>query len=220
VSERAFVIVECDQQSQEWRRARAGLLTGSRAADALSMRKDGKEAAARRDYRVELVAERLTGEPCEATRSNADTERGILLEPQAIAAYEAHTGQLVQPVGFIRHATKSMGYSPDGVIGDWIGLLEVKCPRPANHLAYLDGGVVPDEHLDQCRHGLYVSGAEWIDFVSYSPIFPEPLRLFVCRLTREQAALEQYAKDAALFLESVSLKESALRGWQVMAEAV
>jgi hypothetical protein len=218
--DRPFTIIECDQRSDTWRIARCGLLTGSRAGDALDFTKSGKESAKRRDYRIELVAERLTGSPCEHARVTPDMERGILLEPAAIAAYETKTGALVQPVGFIRHKTLPLGYSPDGVVGDWEGLIEVKCPRPANHLEYLDIGRLPDEHRDQCRHALYVSGAEWIDFVSYSPIFPEHLQLLVCRLRREDADLDQYGKDAALFLEGVALKEAALRGWSVMAEAV
>lgn len=214
---RPFTVSDHAQRSLEWRQARAGRLTASRAGDAIGFRKDGKgELAARRDYRIQLVTERLTGQPCDDDFTNADMERGIALEPDAIAAYEIATGHLVSAAGFLAHTTHMAGYSPDGIVNDFQGLIEVKCPRPANHLSYFDAGRVPPEHLDQCRHALWLTGAEWIDFVSYAPAFPESLRLFICRLERAHADIAGYEKAACQFLEEVELKTSALRGWSVM----
>lgn len=216
-----FKVIDVAQRSPEWKQARAGRLTASRAGHAISFRKDGKESASRRDYRIELVAERLTGQPCESSvRMNADIERGIELEPAAVAAYEIESGNFISRVGFVAHDDILAGYSPDGVIREFEGLIEVKCPRPANHLEYCDGGRVPIDHIDQCRHALWLTGAEWIDFVSYSPVFPSNLQLFICRLHRQDADVDGYAKAAALFLEEVAQKESALRGWSAMREAV
>ena len=196
-------ILEVEQRSDAWRTARAGLLTASRAGDVLNYRKDGKEGADRRDYRTELVAERLTGVPCESGFANADTERGVRLEPDAVRAYEVATGNIVTPVGFITHETLQVGYSPDGVIGDCIGLVEVKAPRPANHLSYVRARVVPSDHRPQCIHALWLTGAQWIDFISYSPIFPEGLQLFIVRLNRDDAEIAAYEAKALAFLGEV-----------------
>ena len=54
------------------------------------MRLDGvepalREAAARRDLRTQLVVERLTGRSAEEPYTNADMQRGIDLEPAAVA---------------------------------------------------------------------------------------------------------------------------------------
>ena len=56
----SFSIVNAPQRSPEWFAARAGRLTGSMAGDMLATIKSG-EAAARRDYRLQLALERLTG---------------------------------------------------------------------------------------------------------------------------------------------------------------
>lgn len=200
-----------EQRSDEWRAARAGLLTASRACDALNFRKDGKEGADRRDYRTELVAERLTKAPCESGFSNADTERGVKLEPEAVLAYEAETGTVVMPVGFVVHDTHPVGYSPDGIVGDFVGLVEVKAPRPANHLAYVRARILPAEHRPQCVHALWLTGAQWIDFISYSPIFPDGLRLFVVRLNRDEKEIAEYEAKALVFLEEVERECAELR---------
>lgn len=202
-------ILAVAQRSDEWRQARAGRLTSSRAGDALYFLKGGKESAARRDYRTDLVAERLMHAPIESDFSNRDTERGVELEPLAIAAYEGETGQIVQPAGFIVHTEHLAGYSPDGLVGE-DGLVEAKAPRPANHIRYLLAGVVPADHLDQMRHALWVTGRAWIDFISFSPVFPDHLRLFVVRLTREAADMTGYEAQALQFLAEVDREHQAL----------
>lgn len=202
-------VLHVAQRSEEWRQARAGRLTSSRAGAALYFLKGGKESAARRDYRTDLVAERLMGAPIDSEFSNRDTERGVELEPLAIAAYELQTGQLVESAGFIVHTEHLAGYSPDGLVGE-DGLVEAKAPRPANHIRYLLAGVVPDDHRDQMRHALWVTGRAWIDFISFSPVFPDHLRLFVVRLTREAADLVGYEAEALKFLKEVDEEYTAL----------
>ncbi|MEK9723283.1 MAG: YqaJ viral recombinase family protein [Rhodospirillaceae bacterium] len=104
------------QRTPEWFALRLGRLTASDAKDMLAVIKSG-EAAARRDLRMRLVCERLTGQPSEDTYTNADMQRGVDLEPEARRAYEAHTGQLVDTrVGFISHDDCAAGCSPDGVV--------------------------------------------------------------------------------------------------------
>src|SRR5207245_5572453 len=123
-----MIVLDCAQRSDEWKQARLGRLNGSRAADMLATLKSGGEAAARRDLRTALVLERICVVSQENGYVNADMERGIQLEPDALAAYEAQTGSLVQPVGYCVHESLMCGVSPDGLVGD-DGLVEVKCPR-------------------------------------------------------------------------------------------
>lgn len=212
-------IHDCEQRSDEWRALRLGKLTGSRAGDAVDFRKDGKEGAARRDYRIELVAERLTGQACESDYLGPDMVRGIELEPEAIALYEVQTGQLVAPVGYLEHDTEPAGVSPDGVVDGFAGLVEVKCPRPATHLKYLRSGAVPFEYAAQIAHALVISGAQWCDFISYSPVFPEDLRLFVCRVNRDEAALSAYWEQARKFLAEVDAEIKSLEALRLSRSA-
>ena len=96
-----------------------------------------------------------------------------------------------------------MGCSPDGLVEEGAGLLEIKCPKPATHLKYLREGRVPPEYAPQVRHNALVTGAQWVDFVSWCEEFPPALQLFVCRVERSALALEVYQQVALAFLAEV-----------------
>lgn len=205
-----FTIIETAQRSPEWFRARAGRLTGSAAADMLASVKTG-EAAARRDLRVRLLAERLTGQPQEDTFVNAAMQWGTDHEADAFAAYEAASGHLVRRTGFLAHTTLLAGCSLDGDVENFAGIVELKCPKTATHLGYLDGGAIPARHLPQLTHNLWISGATWCDFVSYDPRLPADLQLFISRLTRDEAAIRAYETKARAFLAEVERAVEALQ---------
>lgn len=199
----SFAIIDAEQRSPEWFAARLGRVTGSRAADVLATIKSG-EAAARRDYRVQLVVERLTQQLQEDAYINKEMQRGIDCEPVARAAYESRTGDLVRSTGFLACDDMPVGCSLDGDIGNFTGILEVKCPKSATHLRYLRGGaVIPPEHLAQLRHNLYVTGAQWCDFVSWDDRFPPELQLFIVRLHAGNAKLDAYDASLREFLFEV-----------------
>jgi hypothetical protein len=206
---RNFIVHEAKQGTPEWLAARVGRVTASRAKDVLATIKTG-EAAARRDYRIQLVCERLTGQPQDDTFVTADMQRGTDLEPAARLAYEAQTGQWVSQVGFLAHDALMAGGSPDGVIGDYDGLIEIKVPRPANHLRYLRGFGVPKEHEAQVLHLLWLTGAPWLDFVSYCPALPAHLSLCVRRCERDEAAIQDYDGKVRAFLAEVATELEAL----------
>lgn len=197
----------CPQRSPEWHQLRAGKLTGSCAKDVLATVKTG-EAAARRDLRLRIVAERLTGRPQDDSYVNAVMQWGIDHEAEAIAAYEAATGALVTPVGFCEHDELEAGTSPDGFVGD-DGLISVKCPKTATHIRYLCEGVEPAEHAAQNSHELWITGRKWIDFVSYDPRLPQPMQLFITRVTRSD--LWRYESEAKMFLIQCDREVEKLR---------
>lgn len=210
---RSFQVIDVEQRSQLWFAARAGRLTGSRAKDVLATIKTG-EAAARRDYRMELVCERLTGTVQEDGFVSPAMQRGVECEPLAFAAYEALTGQMAERSGFLAHDTHLVGVSLDGHIGDFTGLLEVKCPKSATHLRYLRDGGIPSEHKAQLTHALWVTGAAWLDFLSFDNRLPEGLQTFLVRVTPKDVDIPEYEKKALAFLEEVATEVSALRGWK------
>lgn len=211
-----YDIITAPQRSPEWRKARLGRLTGSSAADMLATIKSG-EAAARRDLRLQLVTERLTGEPQDTVYVNADMQRGIDLEAAARGAYESATGNLVQESGFLSAHDLMVGCSLDGHIGDMEGICEIKCPKSSTHLRYLRSSTAPADHLAQITHNLWVSGAQWCDFVSFDDRFPEKLRLVIRRVLAEELDLAAYEAKARAFLAEVDTEEAALRGWEVLA---
>lgn len=212
---RSFRIVTAEQRSPEWFQARLGRLTGSRAGDMLAKVKSG-EAAARRDLRTQLVCERLTGAPQDDPYVNGAMLRGIDCEPQAFAAYEALTGQMAVRTGFLSHTSVMAGCSLDGHIGDFEGILELKCPKSATHLSYLRSGQVPANYLPQITHNLWISGAAYCDFLSFDDRFPAPLQTFYRRVMREDVDVLAYELAATLFLSEVEKEAQSVRS---LAEA-
>jgi hypothetical protein len=205
-------IIDCVQRSPEWYAARLGRLTASRAADAFATIKKG-ESASRRNLRIQLVLERLTGKPQENGFTSFDMERGIELEPEAVGAYEAETGQIARTVGFIAHDELMAGCSPDGLAGD--GLFDIKCGKAATHLDYLRGGL-PQEYLTQLIHDLWITGAPWADFVSYHPDFPEYAQLKVTRIFAKDVDLAAHELNVRLFLNEVQQEYDALAAMAVV----
>lgn len=198
----------CDQRSEDWHKVRLGKLTGSRAGDMLAtVQTKGKEAAGRRNLRIELALERITGVAQERGFVTQAMTDGIEREADALAQYQIQSGELVTAVGFIEHDAKPVGYSPDGVIGSCVGLVEVKCPEQAAHLETLSGRI-PDRYMAQMTHGFWVTGAEWCDFVSFHPLFPEKLRLKVMRIERPD--LTEYAAKVKAFLAEVDEQVKAI----------
>jgi predicted phage-related endonuclease len=207
-----FITVTTDQRTDEWFAARAGCLTGSRASDMLATIKSG-EAAARRNLRTQLVLERLVGAQnlSDAAFNTPAMQQGTDREPEAVKLYAERTGQEVLATGFLRHRELAAGGSPDGYVGDFDGVIEVKCPTPAIHLVNLRSGTVPTAYGFQVLHNLWITGARWADFISYNPNFPENLRLKIVRVPRNEAAIASYEKQAREFLAEVDTEYETLR---------
>lgn len=215
----SFTVLNCEQRSEAWFAARLGRLTGSCANDMLTTIKSG-ESAARRNLKVRLTLERITGKSQENDFQSVDMLNGIQREPDAFAYYEAVSGLLLDRVGFLAHDTLMAGCSPDGVVGDFVGLVSIKCPKPANHLDFLETGAIPLEYQRQNLHELFISGAAWIDFVSYQPSFPEPLRAKLVRVEARTLDLVGYESAVRAFLSEVDAKESAVRKLMQREKAV
>ena len=205
-----FTIIDAEQRSPEWFQARAGRLTGSRACDMLATIKSG-EAAARRDYRMQLVCERLTGQPQEDGFVNAAMQRGIDLEPQAFAAYEALTGAVAVRTGFLAHTSYLAGCSLDGHVDGFTGIVEIKCPKSATHLKYLRDGLVPKDYLPQITHNLWITGAAYCDFLSFDDRFPPELQVFYVRAWAKDCDVPAYEAQALKFLAEVETEVNAIK---------
>lgn len=200
-----------EQRTDEWFQARLGKVTASRLADVLATIKTG-ESASRRNYRIELVCERLTQKKGEGF-SNVHTERGVELEPIAKSSYEAANGLFVQDVGFVNHPTIQMsGASPDGLVGD-DGLIEIKCPTPANHLDTVLSKKAPAKYIPQMQWQMACTGRKWCDFVSYCAEFGDSdFALFVTRVMRDDDFIAEAEKAVIQFLDEVELQINQLKG--------
>jgi len=179
-------IFDCDQGSEEWVTCRLGLPTASMFATVLAVGKDGGASLTRKTYLLKLLGEKLTGEPAEQF-TNPHTERGHRLEGEARDLYALLTDREPKPVGFMRRG--DAGASPDSLIDD-NGVLEIKTKLAHLQLDCLLRGRLPPEHKAQCQGQLWISGREWVDFISYWPRLP----LFRVRVFRDEAYIETLAK--------------------------
>jgi len=191
-----------EQGTPEWFNSRLGKVTASRVADVLATIKSG-ESASRRNYRMQLVCERLTGKK-EETFTNAHMERGIELEPIARSLYEMDSGLFVKEIAFVEHPTiKMAGCSPDGLVSE-DGLIEIKCPTVANHIETLTSNAAPSKYIAQMQWQMACTGRKWCDFVSFNVELPDHLQLFVKRVERDDEYIANAEKEVIAFLDEVS----------------
>jgi predicted phage-related endonuclease len=192
------------QRSEEWFKKRLGKFTGSRFVDVLATSKKGDKKLKAYDELIwDLATERITGQVDHSLDSYA-LRWGRDLEEYARQEYELLTGEVVHQVDFIDHPTiANVGCSPDGLVGD-DGGLEMKCPKDSRiHLQRFDDGV-PEEYKPQIQGCLWVTSRAWWDFVSYDPRMPEHLRLLRIRVERDEAFIENLAKEVAAAEVAVS----------------
>jgi putative phage-type endonuclease len=197
------------QGTPEWFAERLGKVTASRVSDVLAKIKSG-EAAARSNYRAELVAQRLTGY-MEEGFTNAAMQHGNEYEKFARAQYEIKKDVMVDEIGFVSHPViEWAGASPDGLIGD-DGLIEIKCPNTATHIDYLLAGKAPSKYIPQMVWQLACTGRKWCDFVSFDPRMPEEMQLFIVRFDRNDEQIAETETEVRKFLTEVESTISKLR---------
>jgi len=192
-----------EQGTVEWFAARCGKVTASRVADIIAKTKTGFSTS-RDNYMAQLVCERMTGKPAESF-SNSAMQWGTDTEPFARAAYEAKVDILVSEVGFITHPRIEMsGASPDGLAGD--GLVEIKCPNTATHIATLIDQKVPEKYITQIMYQMACTERPWCDFVSFDPRLPEKYQLFIKRINFDIKIVDLLENSVIQFLDDVDLK--------------
>ena len=199
-----------EQGSAAWLFERVGYCTASRFKDVIGKTKAGKPTAGRETYLMELVVERITGQPQDHFTSSA-MQWGTDQEQPSRMAYEAATGRMVEETGFIKHPTLPMvGGSPDGLIGD-DGGWESKSPyNSAVHIYTLIEGM-PPEHEAQIQGLMWITGRKWWDFQSFDPRLPAPLNRYVKRVERNDIFIKQLEAEVIAFNAEVAVMVEKLR---------
>ena len=175
-----------DQRTDDWFANRLGKVTASAIYKVMARTKSGY-GADRANYHAQLVAERLTGAKQDGFSN----------------AYAALTGEHPVEIGFIDHPTIPMsGASPDGLVG-FDGLIEVKCPNTATHIATLTGAGIERKYLLQMQWQMACTERDWCDFVSYDPRLPAEMQLHVRRVHRDDIMLAEVNSEVSAFLAEV-----------------
>lgn len=201
---------DCEQRSPEWHKLRLGRLCGSDAAKMLATNKDGKPAASRRNLRVQLALERITGRSIGSDYQSEAMRQGVEREVDAVGLYEALTGRVLWTTGFVECEYLMAGCSPDGIVGGFDGIVEVKSPIPATHLDYLTTGQIPTDYLRQIQHNIWITGAAWCDWLSFNPDFPPHLQVKLVRVERDDVQMKAYEVLVRMFLKEVEREVEAV----------
>lgn len=198
------IIRNIEQGSEEWLALRAGRVTASNFGKVLA----GGQGKTRRDYMLQLLAERLTGAPGESY-TNAAMEWGTATEPQARAMYELLEGVEVEEVTMIVR-DENVAASPDGLIPG--SGLEIKCPQTRTHLDYLLSGAMPSIYRPQVQGCIWLAEVDRWKFMSFDPRLPEASQALIVDVPRDDDYIAKLEAEVDRFVTEMLELEAQLRG--------
>lgn len=210
-------IIECEQGTIEWQKARLGMITGTDMDVVVEGSKSAKVKLA-----CELVAEEAT-EQSKQFKQTAEMERGTAEEVFARKEFEKQSGKKITELGFcISDKHNFVGCSGDGWIGKnkvFTGASEFKSPDSSTKVFYqavhelgLDVAKadqtflgIPNKYKWQVINYFFVNeNLDELYFGVWDPRFiADKNKLYIVTVKREQivAELEQMEKAVVEFRE-------------------
>lgn len=197
-------VIECDQGSPEWHRARAGVITASMFVEVRKRLKSGPNkgdhTSAAHNYAFKLAMERISGEPMDMGEFETYAmRRGHELEPEARLLHEERLGTMIQHAGFIVSDCGRFGASADGLIND-DGGSEYKCLMAPDKIrpVLLDNDL--SDYMDQIQGCMWISGREWWHYGLYCPFLKQVgLELTVIRVHADKEYIDALHADLIQF---------------------
>lgn len=158
-------------------------------------------------YARDLARERLGGGAPQGGSQGFAARIGHEQEPQAVAEYEAVTGEFTKAVGFAYTPDRRFGASPDRVVVGEPGALEVKTMVSTATLwtACVEGDV--SDFRDQALMQMWLLRLQWVDLCLW---IPEMRILKVVRIERDESELEALETDLIAFDRLVEQQRSRM----------
>ena len=194
---------DIEQNSEEWKRLRAGIPTASEFKDLLAK----GEGKTRKALMRRLAGERVTGEP-ESMFENAAILRGHAMEDEARRTYAlvADLSAPLEQVAFVKNF--GSGCSPDSLIGT-VGGLEIKTAKPSILIDIFERDQVPTEHIAQIQGSMWITERAWWDVCIYYPRMPT----FIRRVHRDAEYIAKLAREVAEFNRELDALVERIRKW-------
>ena len=202
------LVKDLEQRTDEWKAIRKGSIGGTRV----------KSVFAKNNLPLidELIAERHS-DTIEENFVNDAMQRGIDLEPVAIAEFMERTDLFVDTFGLVTNEKfPNCHLSPDGLILDGAEIpmagVEVKCPSTKKHVEYIRTNRVPAEYKKQVFHYFaLVETIETMYFVSYDPRF-EIRPIHIVTIHREDIIddLKEYEEGLTKFIAKLEKEEAKI----------
>lgn len=184
-----------EQRSEKWFKARIGKFTASNFSDLMKSgrKKEDVFSQAAMSLIYDKLAEIVTGQSKQIFGDAL--EWGVDNEAYAIALYEQSKKRKVSSIGFVPLSGYEgyCGGSPDGLIDEGKGIIEVKCPyNSSNHIWTLANKSVPirnyDKYYTQMQLNMLCTGAEYCDFISFDPrAIKDEHKICVIRYKKDEA---------------------------------
>lgn len=193
------IIVDCIQGTEQWQKARNGLITASLFEMVMAQKKQGQKTSRYQSIMMKLAGERITGKTVEEGTTLA-MRRGTELEPNARKLYATLTHTEPKCVGFVLADDRMKGFSPDAFVGK-NGLLEIKTKKPEILIPHFYQRGFPEEHKAQCQGGLWIAQREWVDLMLYWPDMPPLIK----RAYRDEAYIRRLESEIRRFNESLEM---------------
>lgn len=158
---------EVQQGTPEWHDLRRGVLTSTAIRTLITPTGKLADNDKTRAHVYDVAAQRITGRT-EDNYMSFDMMRGHTEEILARDLYAKHYAPVTE-CGFITNNKLgfTVGYSPDGLVGE-NGIIEIKSAKAKIQVQRITDGGIPTEHSAQVQTGLWLTGREWCDFISYS----------------------------------------------------
>jgi hypothetical protein len=195
---------DIEQGSDEWHQLKLGIPSASCFDKIITA--GGQPSKQAEAYANTLLAELLVGKPVETFKKTGWMERGNELEAEAAAYYELTNDIETEKVAFITDDERTMGCSPDRLVGE-DGLLELKCPAPNTQIDYILNGKLDRDYWPQVQGQLLVTKRKWVDLVSYYPGMKKPV---VINVLRDEAYITTMWGLLAKFTAGLQAKKQRL----------
>ncbi|MBF8177693.1 lambda exonuclease family protein [Herminiimonas contaminans] len=206
-----MIFINCEQGTEEWHKARCGVITASKFRDAVETTANGKPTAKSELYAAQVALERISGLPCDEVFNSWQMRRGTELEPKARMEYESRTGNLASESGVVLTDDRLFGYSTDGELnGD--GLIEIKCLASAIGVLEMWRDQDLSAYMHQIQGGLWITGRKYCDFVMYAPQLESVgKQLFTKRVERNEEFIDDMVEQLLAFSRVVDKNETIFR---------
>lgn len=198
-------VLDLEQGSEGWFRARLGIPTASEFKSILAKGED----KVRKSYMLRLAGERITGQPA-YTYENGHMIRGREMETEARDLFAFAHDIEPERVGFVRNG--SIGCSPDSFLGA-NGVLEIKTKLPPLLIEAILRGDMPPEHRAQCQGSLLVTERERVTIACYWPGMP----LFTHTEGRDEDYLRNLSAEIRRFNDELEVIVERVRAYGVAA---
>ena len=207
-----YITCAHEQGTEGWLKDRLGMVTGSVVSAVFATVKSG-EASTRADLRMDLALEEITQTVQQSGFKSGDMLWGTEQEPHARMAYEMAFGRDITEAGFLYLPKIKAGCSLDGFILDEgrMGIFEAKCPKSKTHWGYINAGGMPSTYVPQVTHNLWITGADFADFMSFDPRMPEELQQFHIRVWRDEAKIKAHEAGVLQFLMELDADVARMR---------